>query len=371
MKYPIRILQITGGMNIGGIENFIMNVYRNIDRDKIQFDFLIHQEEKQIFEEEILALGGKIYRIHSFRSCGFFNYVKSLNKFFKEHSEYKIVHSHYNEISGIILLSAMWNKIKYRVSHSHTAYPKYNNFLEKYFAKILIILIKIVSNKKLSCSKEAGEWLFGKTSSFKIMKNGIDLKKFLFDIEKRKIFRKNLEIENNELALVNISRLTYQKNHSFLLEIMKKLNEVDSKIKIFLIGDGELEETLKQKIEKEKIENIKFLGSRKDVSEIINSMDIMVFPSFAEGLGIVAIEAQSNGLQVLASENVPKEADMDLGLFKSLSIEDVDIWVKEILKIKNSLVRQQEKEQIEKILQSKYNILIVAKELENFYLELR
>lgn len=111
MNKPIRVLQITGGMNMGGIENFIMNVYRNIDRTKVQFDFLIHQEEKQIFENEILSLGGKVYRIPSFRKVGHFGYLKELRKFFKNHKEYKIVHSHYNAVSGIILREAkMWNR---------------------------------------------------------------------------------------------------------------------------------------------------------------------------------------------------------------------------------------------------------------------
>ena len=169
IEQPIRVLQITGGMDMGGIENFIMNIYRNIDRNKVQFDFLIHQEKEQIFEEEIKKLGGNIYRIPSIKKIGYFNYKKELKNFF-EKNKYKIVHSHYNELSGLILKVAKKCGIKNRIAHSHTSYPTYKNFFIKIFSKFLILQLKDKNILKLACSREAGEWLYGINSKFEIIR---------------------------------------------------------------------------------------------------------------------------------------------------------------------------------------------------------
>lgn len=367
MKEPIRILHITGGLNMGGIENFLMNIYRKIDTNKIQFDFLIHSKEEQFFEKEIKEKGGKIYKIPSIREVGYLKYKTELKNFFIDHKEYNILHSHYNEVTGVIFDSC--DKSRYRIAHSHAAYPKYSNFLVKIFAEYLKHLLRKNTNFRFACSKEAGKWLYG-GDTFKILNNGINVSKFLFNEKLRTEIRKVLNLNKEEIALVNVSRLTYQKNHKFLIKIMEKLNNLDKRFKLFLIGDGELELELKKDIEKKKIENIVFLGVKDNINEVLNAMDLFVFPSLSEGLGIVAIEAQSNGLQVLASKNVPKEADMDVGLFKKLDIIDTDIWIEEILKLTNKVKRSQEEIEIKKILQSSFNIDKVAKELEKFYLEL-
>lgn len=370
MKEQIRILHVLGGLNMGGIENLLINIYRNIDREKVQFDFLIHQDTKQLFEDEIVGLGGKIKRLPNIKKVGILNYIKLLKDFFCSNREYRIIHSHYNEISGIILFVATICKIKYKIAHSHIAYPNYSKKIHYFLFKILKILINSNATYKFACSKEAGEWLFNKENKFKVISNGIEVKKFIYKIEEDIKIRKELNCKKEDFNLVAIGRLTEQKNHIFMLKIMKKLNKIDNNIKLYLLGEGELENKLKEYVEKNNIRNIYFLGVRKDTDKILNGMDLMLFPSLYEGLGIVAIEAQSNGLQVLASENVPKEADMNIGLFKSLDIIDSDIWVKEILELKGKIKRNQDEKQIKKIQESNYNIITVTKELEKFYLEL-
>lgn len=368
MKNCCRVLHIVGGLNIGGIENFIMNIYRNIDREKIQFDFLIHQKEKQYFEDEVLKLGGKIFRVSSLKTSGYRLYIKEIKRFFKENKQYKIIHSHYNEVSGIIL--PFCNKDSKRIAHSHAAYPKYSNFLVKLFAEYIKRKLKNNCEYRFACSKAAGEWLYGKNTKFCILNNGIEMKKFLFNNSIREKMRKALELEENEVALVSVARLSYQKNHIFMLNIMKELNKLDLKYKLFFIGEGELENKLKNIVQEKGIKNIYFLGAKKNIGDYLNAMDIMLFPSLSEGLGITAIEAQSNGLLTLASQFVPEETNMGLGLFKRLDISKLEEWIEQILKLENLERVQQSKEEIEKILTSDYNIESTVKKLEEFYLKL-
>lgn len=366
---PIRVLQITGGMNMGGIENFIMNIYRNIDRNKIQFDFLIHQQEKQIFEDEILSLGGKIYRISSFGKVGHFKYLKKLRNFFLAHKEYKIVHSHYNAVSGIILGEAKKCGIKNRIAHSHTAYPKYK-FIEGIYKNYSKYLIKLNATKRFACSKDAGNWLYGKNKKFEIINNGIEIEKYIFNKNMREIKRKEMDILKDEFCLISVGRLSKEKNFEFLLDIMKIIQKKNNKIKLYIVGEGDLEYPLKEKMKNENIKNIEFLGVKKNINEIYNAMDLMVFPSLFEGLGIVAIEAQSNGIKVLVSENIPKEADLGLGFFKVLNLKDKAEWIKEIMKESKSFRKEQKKEEIEKILKSDYNAKKMAKKIEDIYLKM-
>lgn len=367
MNKPIRVLQITGGMNMGGIENFIMNVYRNIDRTKVQFDFLIHQEEKQIFEDEILSLGGKVYRIPSFGKVGHFGYLKELRKFFKNHKEYKVVHSHYNTVSGIILREAKKCGIENRIAHSHIAYPKYK-FLEKIYKGYSKFFIKLSATKLFACSDLAGKWLYGKNASYEVINNGIEAEKYKINKELRVKKRKELKIAEDEISIGHIGRLTEQKNHKFLIEIFSKLYEKNNKYKLFLMGNGELEKEIKKQIEELKLEkNIIMLGVRKDVNEILQAMDLFVFPSLYEGLPVTLVEAQGTGLKCFISDTVTKEIDLECGLTEFISLEkSSEEWANIIDENKNYL----RKDTTESLRKHGYDMTENAKNLENKYIEL-
>lgn len=367
MKKPIRILQITGGMNMGGIENFLMNIYRNIDRDKVQFDFLIHQEEKQIFEDEIEKLGGKVYRIPSIRKSGYFKYKKDLKKFFQAHS-YKIVHSHYNELSGIILKIAKESGIKIRISHSHIAYPKYSNIVTKFFGDYLRNLLKSSSSLKFACSNLAGEWLYGKNGNYEVINNGIEANKYKLNEKIRIEKRKELKIEESEITIGHIGRLTEQKNHKFLIEIFSKLHERNNKYKLFIIGNGELEEKIKEQIKALNLEkNIIMLGVRKDVNEILQAMNLFVFPSLYEGLPVTLVEAQGAGLKCFISDTVTKEIDLECGLTEFISLEKTSEEWADIIDKNREYIR---KDTIESLKSHGYDMTENAKNLEDRYIEL-
>lgn len=369
MEKPIRVLHILATMDIGGIENFLMNIYRNIDRKKIQFDFVVNNREKEEnFEKEIISLGGKIYKVPSISNGRHFEYLKNLKKIFYENN-YNIVHSHYNAISGFILNEAKKSGIKNRIAHSHVAFPKYG-FFSKIYKGYSKYLLNKVATVRIACSKAAGEWLY-QDNNFQVIKNGIEIENFLFSMENRKSIRKKLEIEEDEFTIVSIGRMTEEKNHKFMIEIMKELEYRKTNIKLYFLGDGELRKELERKVAEYKLKNIIFLGIRKDVKEILNGMDLMLFPSLYEGLGIVAIEAQTNGLKVLASENIPKEADMKLGKFISLSLNyGSKLWVEEIVKIKENFTREQGDEERKKLISSDYNINQIVRQLEEIYISL-
>ena len=366
-KEPIRILQITGGMNMGGIENFLMNIYRNIDREKVQFDFLIHQEEKQIFEEEIISLGGKIFRIPSLGKVGHFRYLKELKEFFQVHKEYKIVHSHYNTISGIILREAKKCGIKNRISHSHIAYPKYR-FLEKIYKNYSKFFLKSNTTKMFACSNLAGEWLYGKNENYEVINNGIEANKYKLNEKIRIEKRKELKIEKEEIAIGHIGRLTEQKNHKFLIEIFSKLYNINNKYKLFIIGNGELEEKIREQIKALNLEkNIIMLGVRKDVNEILQAMDLFVFPSLYEGLPVTLVEAQGAGLKCFISDTVTKEIDLECGLTEFISLNRSSEEWAEIIDKNKDYIR---KDTIESLKSHGYDMTENAKNLENRYIEL-
>ena len=367
MNKPIRVLQITGGMNMGGIENFIMNVYRNIDRNKVQFDFLIHQEEKQIFEDEIEKLGGKVYRIPSIRKSGYFKYKKDLKDFFQAHS-YKIVHSHYNELSGLILKIAKESKIKIRISHSHTSYPKYSNILTKLFAEYLIRLLKNSSSLKFACSQKAGEWLYGESENFEVISNGIDPNKYKFNETIRKNIRDELKIKNDKILIGHVGRFSPEKNHEFIIDIFKDLYSKDNRYKLVLIGTGSTEEKIKKKVKDLGLkEAVNFLGVRKDVNNILQAMDLFVFPSLYEGLPVTLVEAQGAGLKCFISDTVTKEIDLECGLTEFISLNKSSEEWADIIDKNREYIR---KDTIENLKIHGYDMTENAKNLENRYIEL-
>lgn len=359
----IRVLHVVGGMNQGGAENFLMNVYRNIDREKVQFDFLVNREG--VFDEEIKALGGKIYYIPALQKVGQIKYTKNLDKFFQEHKEYRIVHSHINQVSGLILERANKAGIPARIAHIHgNKYGK--NFVISTYKKYLKSKLKNNTNYKFACSKQAGEFLFGKNSKFEVINNSIEVQKFVYNEAIRKEVRKKLNINDNCYVIGNVARFHPVKNQIFLLKIFDEFIKINPESKLLLIGKGKLKDKIIAYIKEKGLKDkVIMLENRKDVNELMQAMDFFVFPSKAEGLGIVLIEAQAAGLKCLASKDViPKEVKItELLEFYSLKKDEKD-WAKEVY---NN--RKYERKDMSKQIKSKrYDIKETAKKLEEFYI---
>jgi glycosyltransferase involved in cell wall biosynthesis len=328
----IRILHVVGIMNTGGIETWLMNVYRHIDRTKIQFDFVVHTvDRKGYYDEEIEKLGGRIIHIPEFRIINIFKYKKTWRELLKR-NEYKILHTHIRSMAPIYLKIARQYGIK-TISHAHNIsngkFPV--SLVKNMFQKN----IAVYSDIRLACSNEAGNWLF-KKYSFMIIKNAIDASLYILNSKIRDEYRKKYDIEHN-VVIGHIGRFSYQKNHNFLLSIFAELYKRNKAFKLVLIGDGELKEVIEKKIQKMNLaSSVICTGVRSDIPNLLQMIDIFIFPSLYEGLGIALIEAQAAGLQCFVSDTIPKEAIIT-DMVNVLSIDEpASKWADKILNIMNT-----------------------------------
>lgn len=362
MSKPIRILHIVQKMEAGGTQAFLMNLYRNIDRDKIQFDFLVEYEEKEFYDDEIISLGGKIYYTNFRKTLNVIKFKKTLSNILKEHPEYKIVHIHATAIGKICTDVAKKCGVKTIIAHTHN-----NSAVKdwKYYPKILLRKLYTKGPTDFfACSEDAGRYTF-KNKKFTIVYNAIDIDKFLFKQEIREEFRKEFNIED-KFVIGNIGRLHEQKNQSFLIDVFYEIQKRKDNAILLIVGKGPLENELKEKVSNLGInDKVYFLGNRKDIERIYQGMDVFVLPSLFEGLGIVAIEAQVSGLPVIASTGVAKEANITNNILNIDLSEPIDVWVEAICKTKVN-----NRKSIEDIVRkSKFNIKNNVKFLQEFYLK--
>lgn len=356
----IRVLHVVTHLGRGGLETMIMNYYRKMDLSKIQFDFLVQGDKIYGYEGEIEKLGGKIYRIKPINHFFPYEFEKNLYKFFKEHKEYQIVHSHINSFSKYVLKAAKKVGIKNRIAHSHIALT--NKGISDLYKNITKIGINKYTTKRFACSKEAGKWLYG-NGEFEVLPNAIEIENFYYNEKLREEYRKKYGVED-KFVLCNIGRFTEQKNHIFLFEILKEINKKKDAV-LILIGDGNLKDEYQRKLRELEIEDkVIFTGVVNNVHEVLNAADTFVFPSKFEGLGIVLIEAQANGLKCYASDNIPKEVNITESVkFISLN-NNAEEWANEILNGKFERTVN-----IEKIKASGYDINESAKKLQKYYME--
>ncbi|MBO1579730.1 glycosyltransferase family 1 protein [Bacillus sp. XF8] len=364
MGWPLRILHVVVNMNRGGAETLIMNLYRNIDRNKVQFDFLTCKEG--VFDKEILELGGTVHRIPYITDVGHTEYIKSLDTFFASHREYKIVHSHMDKMSGFVLRSAKKVGIPVRIAHSHNtsseggiAARAYKWYAGKYILPSATHL--------LACSNAASQWLFaGETDTVTILKNGIEPENFSFSPKIRKQIREELNLTVDNFVVGHVGRFAHQKNHAFLIEVFAQLIKLRRDAVLVLVGDGPLRVNIEQKVEELNLgDHVKFLGIRSDINHLLQAFDVFAFPSIHEGLPVTLIEAQGAGLSCVISDAITKEVDMGAGLVNFESINtSPEIWAQNILNINK---RTQDVEGY--IKQKGYDISESATWLENFYLQ--
>ena len=357
---PIRIAQVVGKMMNGGVEAVVMNYYRHIDRSKLQFDFIVDEDSTYIPREEIESLGGRVYIIPPYQKLN--KYIPSLIKLFKE-NQYKIVHSHINTISVFSLYAAKKASVPVRIAHNHsTAAPgEWKKNILKY---TLRPFAKVYATHYAACSKYAGEWLFGKKSMARgevtIFNNAIDLNKFKYDENVRAEVRKELGLEG-KFVIGHVGRFCYQKNQEFLIDVIEEVYKKNPNAVLMLVGDGPDREKIEKKVRQQNLEGcVLFLGSRNDTDRLYQAMDVFVFPSRYEGLGMAAVEAQFCGVRTVMSNRVPDDAkvlDNIVSLPLTCSLKD---WIYSILKKSNSGEIYDGK-------YDAYNISKCAVKLKNYY----
>ncbi|MCM3115098.1 glycosyltransferase family 1 protein [Neobacillus sp. MER 74] len=365
MGGPLRILHVVVNMNRGGAETLIMNLYRNIDRSKVQFDFLTCKEG--VFDTEITEMGGKVFRIPYITDVGHFKYLKELKKFFSQNNSYKIIHSHMDKMSGFVLREAKKAGIPSRISHSHNTSSEGGaaSRIYKWYAGNFILSS---ATDLFACSNDAAEWLFKRKSYVsKILKNGIECNQFVFSEKVRKEVREELSINSNSIVLGHVGRFAHQKNHTFLLEIFAEFNKHKNDSLLLLIGDGPLRSELeKQAVDLNVSDKIKFVGIRHDINRILQAFDLFVFPSLHEGLPVSLIEAQGAGLPCVISENISKEVDLGCNQVEFLPLNNKGKWVKRIHEIVESNPNREAYSNV--IAERGYDISVTAQKVEDYYL---
>lgn len=361
---PIRVLHAVVNMNRGGAETLLMNLYRNIDRTKVQFDFLTCKEG--VFDEEIKQLGGKVHRIPYVTDKGHFGYIKALNQFFAENKEYHIIHSHMDKMSGIVLREAKRNKIPVRIAHSHNTSSE-GSIAAKLYKWYAGRNILSNSTHHFACSSEAAKWLFhSKAKETTILKNGIESEKFSFSPIIRQEVREELGL-NNDFVIGHVGRFNHQKNHSFLIDLFSKISKAIPDAKLLLVGDGELRIDMEKKVTNLGLDQkVFFLGVRSDIHRLLQGFDLFLFPSLHEGLPVTLIEAQGAGLPCIISDAISREVDMGLDLIKFVSLEEKEsIWINEV---KKTAANQRSRFVSDQLMKNGYDIKGAAAWTEEFYL---
>lgn len=362
---------IMGKMIGGGVESVVMNYYRFVDKNMIQFDFIIDEDSKHIPTKEINAFGGRIYEVPPYQKLP--QYLRALKKIFNE-NDYQIVHSHINALSVFPLYVAKKSGIPVRIAHSHSTASK-GEYKKNIVKNALRPFSRLYPTHFFAPTVHAGEWLFGKkiASSHQliILNNAIDTDRFNLDSNIREKMRSQYEYSDSDFVIGTVGRFVWQKNHEFLLKVFKKTNELLPQTKLVLVGEGPLKNELELLANELGISNsVKFIKNSEKIEDMYQMFDYFVFPSNYEGLGIVAIESQIMGLPTLCSQNVPQEVGLtDLCDFLELDAGATQ-WAEYL---RNSIVNLKEdsrNSRKKEIQLNNYDIRYEAGKLANMYNEL-
>ena len=358
----VRVLQIVTKMDRGGLETMLMNYYRQIDRNKVQFDFLVHRSERGVYDDEIEALGGVIYRIQRLNPLSL-GYYRTLNIFFDSYKEkYRIVHSHLDCMSAYPLRAAKRAGIPIRIAHAHSTSQDRD---WKYWFKLFSLqIIPRYATDYFACGKEAAKWMFGDCPAI-ILPNAINAEDYIFNQAMREKVRSQFGIMTDELLIGHVGRFSPPKNHDFLVDVFAEVLK-QRKAKLLLVGIGPLQEHIKNRVDILQLsEKVIFAGLRSDVSQLLQAMDVFIFPSIYEGLPLTVIEAQAAGLPCIISDKVPIECKKtDLVQQVELS-KGVSVWANIAIRA-GKIVR---KNTYAQICSARFDIADNAKWLESYYVK--
>lgn len=306
---PLRVLQVLrGGSDCGGIESFVMDYYRDIDRTRVQFDLLVHFPEPGRYDDEIRALGGKIYYFTARKDKNLVRYLRQLWRFFGEHREYAVVHGHMPGLTAVCLAVAGLRGVPVRISHAHLT--DHEPTLRGWVQGVMMRLARFPCNVRWACSRDAGRYMYGGKRSFQVIPNAIPVERFRFRAEVRRDIRGRLGLQGR-FVVGHVGRLCLQKNQKFLLRVFREVLALRPDAALLLIGEGPLETEVEAEIARLGLgPSVLRLSFQTGVQDYLQAMDVFALPSLHEGLGTVLLEAQANGLPCVASSGVPAEADV-------------------------------------------------------------
>ncbi|WP_270404869.1 glycosyltransferase family 1 protein [Candidatus Collinsella stercoripullorum] len=361
---PIRVLHLLQRMEPAGVQSFLMNLYRDIDRSKVQFDFLVHYKEHQFYDDEIEQMGGRIYKLSVREDYNLVAYARELRTFFSQHREYSVLHGHMETLSGIWMVEAERAGIPTRIAHSHTA--GFGKGPKAIVRELFRYQYPRHATDLFACSKAAGDFMFpGK--GYRLIPNAIEVEKFSFRKDVRKDVRLELGIDRDAFVVGSVGRFHASKNYSFLIEVMKKLSSLKDNCVLLLVGDGSERSHLEDKVHELGLEKVvRFLGKRQDVHRLYQSFDAFVLPSRYEGLPLVGIEAQASGCPSFFSTGVSAETGItDLATFLPLD-GGLDAWARAIADADAPFSREK---YASVVANAGYDVHGLADDMARFYLE--
>lgn len=365
---PVKILQVFTILNRGGAETNMMNYYQEIDRTQFQIDFVVHRQEIGAYEEKIKNLGGKIFRLPPLHPTRIKEYKKAVQLFFDKNPDYQIIHGQCSELGLFIYQEAKRRNIPVIIAHAHNSKMDWDK--KAIFRILWKHEIRKYINSYFTCGKEAAVWLFGNKLSSEAyqMNNAIKTENFAFNNYIRQKMRSELDAENTH-NFVHIGRFNVQKNHKVLVEIFAQIVKLQPESQLFLIGDGDLLSEIKLKVLNLNLEGkVKFLGLRDDVPDILQAMDVFLFPSLFEGLPVALVEAQASGVFCAVSDAIPAESFLIPSNISVLSLKKSPaFWAENIISKSNEFERRDVSDLIES---NGYDIRANVKKLEEKYLQL-
>ena len=334
---PLRVVQVMGNMNGGGVEQVVMNYYRNVDRSRVQFDFLVTDSSTLVPCVEMEALGGRVFTVPAYGHVRHF--CDTCYDLFRSHPEWQIVHAHMNALNVFPLSAAAHSRIPVRISHSHSTAGKGETV-----KNVVKALLKTQANRypthRFACSRFAGEWLFGKSVPFEVMYNAIDLDKFFFSAEGRVQARADLGLVGGQVAIGHVGRFMTQKNHGFLIDAFARACQKRDDLVLLCVGSGEAMIHMKNSVAERGLANkVRLLGQRDDVDRLYQAFDAFVLPSLYEGLGLVGVEAQAAGLPCFLSDTITREVNVTRAC-RFLPINDPQVWAEAFCSLEPKTIKQ-------------------------------
>ena len=365
----VRVLHSVSNMDRAGLETMLMNYYRHIDREQIQFDFLANKPKPGAYEEEVRSLGGRIFVSPGFHPAKLFKYQKFMKNLFSEHPEIQIVHAHNGALAYYALREAQKNGIPHRIAHSHNS--KINWDLKWPIKQYCRTHLKNAATDFRGCGELAVSFYFGeeiaKNKAYTLIRNAIEEERFIYNESVREKLRRQYQV-GDKMVIGHVGRFMYQKNHMFLIDIFAEVHRQNKNTVLLLIGEGELEAKVKEKIAKLGLQDaVIFTGSIPNVNEMYQMMDVFLLPSLYEGLPVVGVEAQASGVKTIFSDTVTREVSItEQTEFISLQSSPEE-WAKEILKYSKGYER---KDMTADIVNAGYSIHTEAAKLQKLYLDM-
>ena len=370
MEKPIRVLFLDNIMDRGGAQAMVMNYYRNIDRTKVQFDFLVHRDIEGAYDKEIKQLGGHIYNILPPYPQNYFKYSKKINEFFDNHPEYHILHASMTETALFAFIQAEKRNIPVRICHAHTARFKKSFRLKEIIRKLYLVGIRKYSTHYFACGEAAGRYVFGDSKNVYYIHNAIDTALFSPNKDIESSVRKEMGL-NDQLVIGHVGRFEEPKNHVFLIDIFYEIQKIKADAVLVLVGSVEkgskYEQEIKNRIKQLKLdEKVIFTGPRNDVNRLLQAFNAFVLPSLWEGLPLVIVEAQTVGLKCFISDKVSTECIMTNNV-EVISLDDsAEKWANIIIR---NISKDKDFYAVRDVVNNGYDIRENAEWLQKFYLE--